>query len=112
VYACEWNPHAITALRHNLLINGVENQCIVIEGDNRLTAPQATAGLFVCLLICSLALSHLLLLRRANWFSECLVDCSLICSSRDMIFFLSGQFMGLLEAGCCRQSVLGTSSNK
>jgi len=48
VYACEWNPHAITALRHNLLINGVENQCIVIE-DNRLTAPQATAGLFVLL---------------------------------------------------------------
>jgi hypothetical protein len=27
----------------------VENQCIVIEGDNRLTAPQATAGLFVLL---------------------------------------------------------------
>jgi tRNA G37 N-methylase Trm5 len=49
VYACEWNPHAITALRHNLLINGVEKQCIVIEGDNRLTAPQATAGLFVLL---------------------------------------------------------------
>lgn len=48
VYACEWNPHAITALRHNLLINGVENQCIVIEGDNRLTAPQGVADR-VCL---------------------------------------------------------------
>jgi tRNA G37 N-methylase Trm5 len=40
VYACEWNPNAIGALRHNLLVNGVENRCIVLEGDNRLTAPK------------------------------------------------------------------------
>lgn len=40
VYACEWNPNAIGALRFNLLVNGVENRCIVLEGDNRLTAPK------------------------------------------------------------------------
>lgn len=40
VYACEWNPNAIGALRHNLLVNGVENRCVVLEGDNRLTSPK------------------------------------------------------------------------
>lgn len=40
MYACEWNPNAIGALRHNLLVNGVQNHCIVLEGDNRLTAPK------------------------------------------------------------------------
>lgn len=45
VYACEWNPNAIVALRHNLQVNRVESRCSVIEGDNRLTTPQ------VCYLI-------------------------------------------------------------
>jgi len=40
VYACEWNPHAIEALRHNLQLNSVAECCIVIEGDNRNTAPK------------------------------------------------------------------------
>jgi len=40
VYACEWNPNAIGALRHNLRVNGVENRCVVLEGDNRLTSPK------------------------------------------------------------------------
>lgn len=40
VYACEWNPNAIEALRHNLRVNGVEDRCVVLEGDNRLTAPK------------------------------------------------------------------------
>lgn len=48
VYACEWNPHAIGALRHNLLVNGVENHCVVLEGDNRLTSPKGVADR-VCL---------------------------------------------------------------
>ena len=39
VYACEWNPPALDALRYNLHINGVEGRCIVLEGDNRCTAP-------------------------------------------------------------------------
>lgn len=48
VYACEWNPHAIEALRHNLQANLVSDRCIVLEGDNRLTAPKGVANR-VCL---------------------------------------------------------------
>lgn len=40
VYACEWNPHAIEALRRNLCANSVADRCIVLEGDNRVTAPK------------------------------------------------------------------------
>ncbi|BFZ04135.1 hypothetical protein BsWGS_07174 [Bradybaena similaris] len=36
VHACEWNPDAITALKHNLLINGVAERCTIHEGDNRM----------------------------------------------------------------------------
>ncbi|KAJ9566092.1 hypothetical protein OSB04_002058 [Centaurea solstitialis] len=43
VYACEWNPHAIEALRRNLEANGVADRCVVLEGDNRLTAPKGVA---------------------------------------------------------------------
>ncbi|MEE6513043.1 hypothetical protein FKM82_020468 [Ascaphus truei] len=35
VHACEWNPHAITALRQNLELNGVSEKCQIHEGDNR-----------------------------------------------------------------------------
>ncbi|KAJ1700928.1 hypothetical protein LUZ63_000707 [Rhynchospora breviuscula] len=48
VYACEWNPNALTALRRNLLDNLVADQCIVLEGDNRITAPKGVADR-VCL---------------------------------------------------------------
>jgi len=41
VHACDWNPHAVAAIRHNLKLNGVEGRCTVHEGDNRVT----TAGL-------------------------------------------------------------------
>nr|POE67462.1 trna wybutosine-synthesizing protein 2/3/4 [Quercus suber] len=40
VYACEWNPNAIEALQHNLQANSVSDRCIVLEGDNRITAPK------------------------------------------------------------------------
>lgn len=40
VYACEWNPHAIEALHRNLRVNSVAERCVVLEGDNRLTAPE------------------------------------------------------------------------
>ncbi|MQL85848.1 hypothetical protein Taro_018369, partial [Colocasia esculenta] len=40
VYACEWNPHALEALRHNLKINLVADRCHVLEGDSRMTAPK------------------------------------------------------------------------
>ncbi|XP_030491672.2 tRNA wybutosine-synthesizing protein 2/3/4 [Cannabis sativa] len=43
VYACEWNPHAIEALRRNLQLNSVADRCIVLEGDNRVTAPKGVA---------------------------------------------------------------------
>ncbi|XP_029463257.1 tRNA wybutosine-synthesizing protein 2 homolog isoform X2 [Rhinatrema bivittatum] len=35
VHACEWNPHALAALRKNLQLNGVSDRCQVHEGDNR-----------------------------------------------------------------------------
>lgn len=35
VHACEWNPHAVVALRNNLEINGVMNRCQIHFGDNR-----------------------------------------------------------------------------
>ncbi|XP_047941787.1 tRNA wybutosine-synthesizing protein 2/3/4 isoform X1 [Salvia hispanica] len=43
VYACEWNPHAIEALRRNLCANSVADRCVVLEGDNRVTAPKGVA---------------------------------------------------------------------
>ncbi|XP_042377401.1 tRNA wybutosine-synthesizing protein 2/3/4-like isoform X2 [Zingiber officinale] len=48
VYACEWNPHAIKALQHNVHANSVANQCIILEGDNHITAPKGVANR-VCL---------------------------------------------------------------
>ncbi|KAK6123931.1 hypothetical protein DH2020_042328 [Rehmannia glutinosa] len=40
VYACEWNPHAVEALQRNLIANAVADRCVVLEGDNRVTAPK------------------------------------------------------------------------
>lgn len=44
VYACEWNPAAVQALKHNVARNGVAAHCTVLEGDCTAVAPQ------VCLL--------------------------------------------------------------
>ncbi|XP_032628026.1 tRNA wybutosine-synthesizing protein 2 homolog isoform X1 [Chelonoidis abingdonii] len=35
VHACEWNPHALEALRKNLELNGVQDRCQIHQGDNR-----------------------------------------------------------------------------
>ncbi|XP_004679659.1 PREDICTED: tRNA wybutosine-synthesizing protein 2 homolog [Condylura cristata] len=35
VHACEWNPHAIDALKKNLETNGVADRCQIHFGDNR-----------------------------------------------------------------------------
>ncbi|XP_050367895.1 tRNA wybutosine-synthesizing protein 2/3/4 [Argentina anserina] len=43
VYACEWNPHAVEALQRNVQANSVADKCIILEGDNRITAPQGLA---------------------------------------------------------------------
>ncbi|GAV85023.1 Met_10 domain-containing protein/TYW3 domain-containing protein/Kelch_2 domain-containing protein/Kelch_4 domain-containing protein/Kelch_6 domain-containing protein [Cephalotus follicularis] len=48
VYACEWNPRAVEALQHNLHTNSVSDHCIILEGDNRITAPKGVADR-VCL---------------------------------------------------------------
>ncbi|CAN0863438.1 tRNA wybutosine-synthesizing protein 2/3/4 [Linum grandiflorum] len=48
VYACEWNPKAVEALKRNLELNSVSDRCIVLEGDNRLKAPKEVADR-VCL---------------------------------------------------------------
>lgn len=44
LYACEWNPNAIEALKKNLIINKVENtRYTIIEGDNRINRPTDVA---------------------------------------------------------------------
>ncbi|KAK9133426.1 hypothetical protein Scep_012954 [Stephania cephalantha] len=43
VYACEWNPHAVDALRHNIQANSVADRCVILEGDNRVVAPKGVA---------------------------------------------------------------------
>ncbi|KAJ3683789.1 hypothetical protein LUZ60_014016 [Juncus effusus] len=48
VYACEWNPNALIALRRNVSDNFVSDRCVILEGDNRLTAPKGVADR-VCL---------------------------------------------------------------
>jgi tRNA(Phe) wybutosine-synthesizing methylase Tyw3 len=40
VYACEWNPNSVLALRENLRRAGVSARCTVHEGDNRVTSMQ------------------------------------------------------------------------
>ncbi|NXX40153.1 TYW2 protein, partial [Tricholaema leucomelas] len=35
VHACEWNDHAVEALRRNLALNGVQDRCRVYHGDSR-----------------------------------------------------------------------------
>ncbi|NXX56869.1 TYW2 protein, partial [Scopus umbretta] len=35
VHACEWNSHAVEALRRNLVLNGVQDRCRVHHGDSR-----------------------------------------------------------------------------
>ena len=37
VVACEWNSHALYALRYNLKANGVDNRATVLEGDCRIS---------------------------------------------------------------------------
>lgn len=48
VYACEWNPHALAALERNVQSNSVADQCVILGGDNRDTAPKGIADR-VCL---------------------------------------------------------------
>ena len=44
VFACEWNPEAVKALKLNLVKNKIEDtKCIVLEGDNRKTCPKNVA---------------------------------------------------------------------
>lgn len=43
VYACEWNPAAVEALKRNLLLNKVQEKCTLLEGDNRETCPLGIA---------------------------------------------------------------------
>ncbi len=38
LHACEWNPEAVASLRWGLDANGVEERCVVHEGDSRITA--------------------------------------------------------------------------
>ncbi|NXS33362.1 TYW2 protein, partial [Pomatostomus ruficeps] len=35
VHACEWNSHAVEALRRSLVLNGVQDRCRIHAGDSR-----------------------------------------------------------------------------
>jgi len=39
LYACEWNPPSVVALRRNLENNGVQDRCTVLPGDNQASRP-------------------------------------------------------------------------
>eukprot|EP00040_Diaphanoeca_grandis_P028073 m.161211 g.161211 ORF g.161211 m.161211 type:complete len:456 (+) comp31219_c0_seq2:252-1619(+) len=43
LHACEWNPHAVIALKKNLANNSVDDRCTVYEGDNAALAPKNIA---------------------------------------------------------------------
>ena len=58
VYACEWNPYAVQALKINLAKNNVENKCTILEGDNRLKCPVNVADHVNLGLIPSSAMSY------------------------------------------------------
>lgn len=62
VYACEWNPLAVEALRHNLRANLVADRCVVLEGDNRITAPK----------VCNLASTASVVLAFLDIIAICL----------------------------------------
>jgi len=43
LYACEWNPASVIALKYNLEKHGLSDKCTVLEGDNRLVCPEDVA---------------------------------------------------------------------
>uniref|UniRef100_A0A915K6Y6 tRNA(Phe) (4-demethylwyosine(37)-C(7)) aminocarboxypropyltransferase n=1 Tax=Romanomermis culicivorax TaxID=13658 RepID=A0A915K6Y6_ROMCU len=43
VFACEWNPDAVEALKRNLIANKVEDACTILEGDCRKVCPSEVA---------------------------------------------------------------------
>ena len=44
LYACEWNPPSIDALRRNLVLNAIPpSRCLVLPGDCRVIAPKGIA---------------------------------------------------------------------
>lgn len=43
MYACEWNPDSVVALKINLEKLGLSDKCEVLEGDNRLVCPKNVA---------------------------------------------------------------------
>jgi len=43
LYACEWNPVAVSALKKNLRLNGCEDRCTVLEGNCAAKAPVGVA---------------------------------------------------------------------
>lgn len=68
LYACEWNPHAVEALRHNLHANSVADRCVVLEGDNRLTAPKVCIYSLSLLIIALYKLFFLILYMSIDFF--------------------------------------------
>ncbi|XP_006818664.1 tRNA wybutosine-synthesizing protein 2 homolog [Saccoglossus kowalevskii] len=43
VHACEWNLNAVEALRKSLVLNGVQDKCIIHIGNNREVCPTGVA---------------------------------------------------------------------
>ena len=72
LYACEWNPEAVRALRRNLGVNGCEDRCTVLEGGKCPPIPTIFSlphSLRTLVLTLSLSLSLSLLRRRLH--EEC-----------------------------------------
>ncbi|OQV12633.1 tRNA wybutosine-synthesizing protein 2/3/4 [Hypsibius exemplaris] len=57
VFACEWNPDAVRALRRNIALNCVEGRCEIRFGDNREVAPVGVADRVILGLIPSSEIS-------------------------------------------------------
>lgn len=61
VHACEWNPHAVEALKRGLFANGVADSCTIHFGDNRKVDILGGGGRGTCPQIeiqCSIADRH------------------------------------------------------
>jgi tRNA G37 N-methylase Trm5 len=80
VYACEWNPDSVEALRRNLEANDVSHKCEILHGDNRCSLlVKNTASIWSCSFV---AKGHLCIVPTViHSYIVPLVDCTpLFCA--------------------------------
>lgn len=100
VHACEWNPHAVVALRKNLDINGVAHRCQIHFGDNRKLKLSNIADRVNLGLIPS---------SEEGWPIACQLlrrDAGAFCISTKMWNLTQGRLSSLLEAVKWKRSIL------